>query len=404
MTQNIFGGYAGGMRRTSNGYTGLGGMWAWNIGNTSVRQAIATPGVLANWYIQLSAAPGAGKSYRFRLLVNGAYSDLDITIADTATSGSDLVNSAVVSAGDVIWVICTPSGTPAEAYARWYITFTADLAGETLILGSAVCNYGATRYSQLSTVNGGTGQVEALTYQVIPVSGTLRNLYVVLTGSPGGGARTYRFTVRVNGASSALTCDIVGAETSGSDEVHDVAVSPGDIVDLMIEPLNSPNQSPNAAVGVCFAPDSAGNALILGGTQNSPSQVTPQGIQIWTGFYNVPWHNVGSYVWQASGATALANLNVLVQNAPGSGKSWEFAVYINGVESALKCTVADLATAGSNTTDKVEVNAGDLVELVTTPSGGPASGRAYWGLTNGGKAAPAACYGLHQGAMLEMLS
>lgn len=59
-------------------------------------------------------------------------------------------------------------------------------------------------------------------------SGNISNLWVSCTGSPGAGV-TYTFTVRKNNADTALSCTVVGTNTTGSNTGTSVAFSAGDV-------------------------------------------------------------------------------------------------------------------------------------------------------------------------------
>lgn len=62
---------------------------------------------------ELSGAPGAGKSWTFLLRKNGADTDLAVTIADSATTGTAIVDPKVtISAGDTWSIAAIAAGTP----------------------------------------------------------------------------------------------------------------------------------------------------------------------------------------------------------------------------------------------------------------------------------------------------
>src|SRR6266496_4002351 len=95
---------------------------------------------------------------------------------------------------------------------------------------------------QLSTGNNGGGcggligvgsceQIgnEGLVQQVLPVGGTVHNLYVTVSTAPGAGVHE-RWAVIVNGAGSAFFCDIDNLATSCSNTVVSFPLSPGDRV------------------------------------------------------------------------------------------------------------------------------------------------------------------------------
>jgi hypothetical protein len=70
---------------------------------------------------------------------------------------------------------------------------------------------------------------EAPAQQVVPLAGTVSKFYVRLSGTPGNG-RSYTFTVRVNGADTAVTCVVQDAATGCSDTTNSVTLAAGDLI------------------------------------------------------------------------------------------------------------------------------------------------------------------------------
>jgi hypothetical protein len=64
-------------------------------------------------------------------------------------------------------------------------------------------------------------------------AGTLRNLYV-RHNDPGGSGATITYTVRVNGAPTAITIGLASTAASAADTTNSVAVVAGDIVDIEV--------------------------------------------------------------------------------------------------------------------------------------------------------------------------
>lgn len=68
----------------------------------------------------------------------------------------------------------------------------------------------------------------------VPTSGTLRNLYV--RARVAGGVAGVDFTVRVNGAPSALTANLPLGNLNASDTTHSVAVTAGNVISVEAKP------------------------------------------------------------------------------------------------------------------------------------------------------------------------
>jgi hypothetical protein len=95
---------------------------------------------------------------------------------------------------------------------------------------------------QLSTGNNGSGcggligvgscaQIgnAGLVQQVVPVSGTLHDLHVTVSAAPGAGVHE-RWALIVNGAGTAVGCDIDNLATSCSDTTNSFPLAAGDLV------------------------------------------------------------------------------------------------------------------------------------------------------------------------------
>lgn len=95
---------------------------------------------------------------------------------------------------------------------------------------------------------GGYSTDEATVTQVVPITGTLRNLYVHSSVNIGGfgGLEVLTFLLYKNGSLTDMSC-IIGVPfgqtgVSCSDTFHSVAVSAGDTISLKI--LNTSSKSP----------------------------------------------------------------------------------------------------------------------------------------------------------------
>lgn len=75
--------------------------------------------------------------------------------------------------------------------------------------------------------------------------------------------------------------------------------------------------------------------------------------------------------WMVAGT--FRNLYIEIDTAPGSGNSWTFEIYKNGVASGVTLTISDASTSGSDTSNSVSTTAGDYFSLRVTSTGTPAS-------------------------------
>ncbi len=225
-------------------YWAVQGCFSNNATEANRRQKITSPGVIKNLYVQLNAvSPGVGKSYTYTLMKNGVATALQVVISDTNTSGSDIVNSVTVVAGDIISIRITPSGTPSVPWSNWGLEFDPDVDGESLILNvsglsnpsSTVNNYMMTggNWSYLST--------ESSFVSIAPVDFILKNLYMETTNGPGAG-KSYQYAVRKNNVTQSLSITVTGTGPQfASDLVNTVNVAQGDIINWITLPSGTPS-------------------------------------------------------------------------------------------------------------------------------------------------------------------
>ena len=104
-----------------------------------------------------------------------------------------------------------------------------------LILSTVVTdNAGATHYSTpFGQITGTLGEGGLL----FGAAGTFRNMRV-LTEAPGMGTH-WDFTLRVNGVSTTLTCEVADLATVGIDVAHAVHINAGDRVNWMAVPTGA---------------------------------------------------------------------------------------------------------------------------------------------------------------------
>lgn len=77
-----------------------------------------------------------------------------------------------------------------------------------------------------------------------PRAGTLKNLYL-RHNSPAGNGNPIVYTVRVNGTPSALTVSINSTANDGNDQVNEVGISKGDLLDIVITKAAAIGQAPS---------------------------------------------------------------------------------------------------------------------------------------------------------------
>lgn len=386
MEQVIIGGNYDLLRTTNTEYNivvGEGYAWATTPDAWSFATCIPTAGKLKNLRVELNDVPGTG-TYVFtlhRAVGIGAWANTALTceVAADGTQASDMVNEVAVAAGDVICLECNPDAPDNARYAKWSMVFEGDTANESVLLVSAVAAQAFTMYYR--PMGRADSATEASGRCVCPTGGTIKNLYVRLSADPGTDPDAYKFTLRIGGASQTLTCTITANGRVGSDVAHPIAVSAGDILTLMCEPLNAPSVTSVAAVGLTFVADTNGESLILGGSSGLLDDTDTEYNHL-ISYLDRAWTAIEVERYQLAQECVLKKLYVLLDGIPGIGNTYVFTVRQNTQSpvDGLVVTIPEEGTTGNDTTNTITVADDDELDMEVNPDSTPTVRRAYWGL------------------------
>lgn len=379
MEQVIFGGSYSLLPDTVTEYDSPVGGMGWAGTELWRYKLVSTDGKIKNLRVKLDGDPGIGKHYDFTLMVNGAPSALTLEIAGAATSGNDMVNEIDVTGGDTVSIQCDPDNTPTVRYATWTCVFEGDTANESLIMGggTADLNNGAIEYGQVMSSTWYHFTEDGFR-QVVPTSGTLKNFYVKLSADPGDAPDAYKFTLRKGGISQALTVTITADDTTGSDLVNTVDVVAGDILTLMVEPLNAPLVEPYACWGMTFVADIDGESIVIGGSTNDLESETIE-YNLLTSYEAYSWNADETLRYQLGQVCTLKKLHILLSGSPGVGTKYDFTLRIAGANSNVIATVSGAATTGNSGALEDTVALDEYVDLQVAPDSEPTIRDAYWG-------------------------
>lgn len=222
--------------------------------------------------------------------------------------------------------------------------------------------------------------LESYKYCPWPTAGTFRNLRVKLSIDPGdpAGPDTFRFTLRIDGA-SLLTCDIVADNTVGSDLVHEVDVTAGQLVCLSCAPVNSPSATPYAWWSVEFEGDVPNESVIVTGCTADVSGERYSNLNSGNG----NGASTDDYYSVCPTAGTIKSLYAKLSVDPGTSPDQytvSLSKYSAGwADTTLTCSIVANDTAGHDTVHTVSVAAGDLLRVHTSPGNSP-SGYPYAGI------------------------
>lgn len=387
MEQVLIGGIYNLLHTTDTEYNVVGGAAAWLAGASKEQLAtvISTGGTLKNLRVELNDVPGTG-TYTFtlhRAVGIGAWANtaLTCTVAADGTTTSDTSNEIAVAAGDVVLLECNPDSPDNARYAKWSMVFEGDTANESLLLAQVNAWASDTVYCSPMGVTASGFTTEDDARCVCPTGGTIKNLYVQLHTDPGGGDDAYKITLRIGGVSKALTVTITADDRTGNNVADEIAVSAGNVLTVMVEPLNSPSAWPYMAVGMTFVADTDGESLILGGLESNLDDTNTEYSSLNT-HRRLDWKATEAEKYQLAQVCTLKKLYMLLSDSPGADNDYTFTVRKNAASpaSGLVVEIADAATTGNDTTNTITIANDDELDLMVVPTDTPTVRDAYWGL------------------------
>lgn len=224
---------------------------------------------------------------------------------------------------------------------------------------------------------------EAGTFTIWPSSGNFRNLIVKLAVAPGEG-KSRTIALRING-SEVASVTINHPDTEGQLTGSDYAITAGQKITLGFTSSVAAVSS-KISYSIEFEGSTSGESAysFMSGTGISASATR------WNGVF------AGNY-WTAGTSATMANVVPIAGTitgfrcehrfAPGTGKSFAFTIYKNGVKqdgsggtTNTTVTLSGTAVAASGTFS-LAVSAGDLVTLECVPSGTPTASSGAYGFT-----------------------
>jgi hypothetical protein len=102
-------------------------LWPWYgdelVPTAAVQIRVPRPATLRRFYVRHNTPIGNGNAIVYTLRVNGVATAVTVSLASTGTDVSNLVNSAVVAAGDLVDIVVTK----AVAIGNGNVTVTATI-------------------------------------------------------------------------------------------------------------------------------------------------------------------------------------------------------------------------------------------------------------------------------------
>lgn len=345
----------------------------WTINEGFREHMIPVPCRIYNWYGQLGTSPGGGISRIWTVRKNRSASILTMTFSGTDTDKSDLTNVDNFIAGDAFdFQSAQSGGTPATTTTKYALIVEAP---NQIVWANTQTTVGATRYMGYQN-NSGVQTTEAAAQQVMPTSGTVKNLIAKLgTGTLASGS--YVVTLYKNGSSTGLTVTLDSSNQTATDTTHTVTVAAGDTLSWEMA-YNAPSTARTINIGTEFVADIHGESILLGSSGGVAQAHATREFNTW---YNAAdlWSATES-LRQAYGIQCtFQKLYVKLGTAPGIGNTRTVALRKAGADTALSVTISGTNTTGSATAS-VDIAAGDLIGVGSVNSASAANSDIQFGL------------------------
>ncbi len=373
-------------------------------GNETFSKVVWLPeGTFSNMIMTIDVAPGtlgSGKSWTFTLRRSaasfGAMADTTVTvpISETATTGRDTTHSFTTPAGGCFlalkWV---PVGTPAALSStgvEMSIEFDSANPKESghcyfpYLLGSTA---GKRNGLFSNTGTSWTTNAGGFVASVAAVPGVLSGLGLFLPEGAQGGTDhvtvvIYKNSVKQDGTGGTVnTTTDLGPSDARKIQSFSLPVSPGDY--FWLETTVMSTFGVHIAVGVLFTATSDGQSNFCGQSGNLNTGINPAFLEM----------EGGGRTWTSTEVTAtgaanhggvttfaLSGLQLFLEVAPGSSKTWTFTQRRNGGDAAPTVAITGAAIQGSDTAHSSTIADGDTLALKAVPTSSPAVGNMSWAM------------------------
>ena len=326
---------------TANTYWSLMGA---STGRTAFSDsAIVVPcdGTFSNFRVVAQTNQSGGNSFAYGLYVDDAASSLWVTgVQDTILhTDSDSVG---VTAGQRVAIVSDPTSSPSASNFKWMIEFTPTTEQRFMVgggCGAADLATSGTTYIPICGDENSGSTTESIEYAVMPVTGTLKTLYVWLNQTV---LATTTIAVSVNGSvTGAPTVSISDPNTSGNNST-DLAVTAGDRVSVRITGSGTYlSAGTRINVGVLIAPTTNGQFPLMYGASDGNNLDT--GVASYgslCGVARTPATTTRTVLSYGSPDFTIVGCYIYLLGNPGTGKSYTFTLQEDGAEASVPFSIA----------------------------------------------------------------
>lgn len=296
---------------------------------------------------------GAGH-YIMTLMQAGVATSLTCTPDLTGTGiASDTTHTVHTNGGELFAMKCDPDGsTPtANGHVEFSMLFTADVSGESCVVGGYVASASAGTTFFVPGAN--DAETTALgASQVWPTAGVLDQLYFRVHAAPGSG-KTRTLEIYKNGSATGVTCTISDTATLASDLTHSVSVADDDLISLAETNTGTPTNA-LFSFSMRWVPTILGESVQLDRISSSP-------VASATRYSPAHGGSNGNQATESNHGTnapvpfTMKKLRVNLVTAPG-GATTRAVTLRKGTGSGQSSTALTKTLTGSTTSDSDSVN------------------------------------------------
>lgn len=224
----------------SASYSIIGGdSFVYTTNQASSTEVIADSGTADFYYTNFASSPAVTRSYAMALMDNGVTTAITCTVSNPSTTCNDIAHSASITSGDTLNISSTPTNAPAAINNGGAVRFRSSKGNTSTFMGSTYSVMDSATLTRFLLPSGdkNIATAESGMQQIIPAPTILTNF--VASTTPPGGVATRAFTVRKNGADTALTCTLTGSQASCSSSGF-VFFNTGDLLSITDIPTGTP--------------------------------------------------------------------------------------------------------------------------------------------------------------------
>lgn len=335
-------------------------------GTTGVPLPIS--GTISNFTASATTTPPAGEYFALKLIKNNIETSVGCVIGSGSASCTDPFHTLSFATNDILMVQVAPINDTNPLLISWGAAMTPAVSGNTVIgFFHGLNNLSATAvlYPIADTaISAATG----LAQSVFPEAGSINLLTCGASVAPGVGTSRSFYTM-LNGATTTSDCYIGDTNTQNQDTTNAQSVAAGDLYNYSTTPSTTPALG-FGLIAQNFRPTTSGDFDFFSGATFTSAA---------GGFFNLSGRvsvtqTIESFVQQvAPVAMTFTAIRASATAAPGTTATRAFTLDVNGVASALTCTMTSAVTICSGSAS-VSVNAGDLLSINNArPGTAPAS-------------------------------